>query len=213
MSLPFSLPVEAALIWAIVPCKPFKLAKSRLASILTPAERQALSRKLFQHTLTVLSVTPGIDRILAVSADDDALELAAGFSAAILREVDTPGLNVSLERARDYLRTQPADALIVIPADLPAMQPASLQPVLAALSDMQTIVLASDRRQTGTNLMAMPIQYAQPFAFGDHSFMVHCQLAEKTQMNIKILKDSALAFDLDLPEDYQFLMENSLYNT
>jgi 2-phospho-L-lactate guanylyltransferase len=194
------------LIWAIVPCKPFKLAKSRLASILTPAERQALSRKLFQHTLEVLSATPGLGQILVVSADEDALELAAGFSAAILPEVETPGLNISLERARDYLRTQPTDALMVIPADLPAMQPASLQPVLAALSDMQTIVLAPDRRQTGTNLLAMPIQYAQPFAFGEHSFMVHRQLAERAQMTVKIMKDSALAFDLDLPEDYQLLL-------
>jgi 2-phospho-L-lactate guanylyltransferase len=194
------------LIWAIVPCKPFKLAKSRLASILTPAERQALSRKLFQHTLEVLSATPGLGQILVVSADEDALDLAAGFSAAILPEMDTPGLNISLERARDYLRTQPADALMVIPADLPAMQPASLQPVLAALSDMQTIVLAPDRRQTGTNLLAMPIQYAQPFAFGEHSFMVHRQLAERAQMTVKIMKDSALAFDLDLPEDYQLLL-------
>ncbi|MBI5714221.1 MAG: 2-phospho-L-lactate guanylyltransferase, partial [Chloroflexi bacterium] len=42
-------------IWAIVPVKPLKRAKSRLASVLSVEEREAFSRAMLTHTLDVVA--------------------------------------------------------------------------------------------------------------------------------------------------------------
>jgi 2-phospho-L-lactate guanylyltransferase len=57
--------------WAIVPVKPLRRAKSRLAGVLSDDERALLSQHLLQHTLGVLKEIPEIERTLVVSRCSD----------------------------------------------------------------------------------------------------------------------------------------------
>ena len=63
-------------LWAIVPVKPLRHGKSRLAGVLTPDERTDLNRRLLDHTLATLSAIPEIEHVLVVSRDQSALALA-----------------------------------------------------------------------------------------------------------------------------------------
>ena len=62
--------------WAIVPVKPLRRGKSRLAGILTEDERTDLNRALLQHTLQVLSELREVDEVLVVSRDPQVLTIA-----------------------------------------------------------------------------------------------------------------------------------------
>ena len=63
-------------LWAIVPVKPLRRGKSRLAGILDEDERTELNRALLQHSLETLSGVPGVNEVLVVSRDPHALTIA-----------------------------------------------------------------------------------------------------------------------------------------
>jgi 2-phospho-L-lactate guanylyltransferase len=54
-------------LWAIVPVKPLRRGKSRLADVLTPDERADLNRRLLTHTLDTLTAIPEIEHVLVPS--------------------------------------------------------------------------------------------------------------------------------------------------
>ncbi len=59
--------------WAIIPVKPLRYGKSRLAHILSPDERAALTTEMLHYTLRVLENVPAIYRTLVISRDPAAL--------------------------------------------------------------------------------------------------------------------------------------------
>ena len=60
-------------LWAIVPVKPLRRGKSRLAGTLSEDKRTELNRALLEHTLETLSVVKEVDEVLVVSRDPNAL--------------------------------------------------------------------------------------------------------------------------------------------
>ncbi|HRJ75818.1 MAG TPA: hypothetical protein PLX90_07460, partial [Anaerolineales bacterium] len=63
-------------LWAIVPVKPLRRGKSRLAGTLSENERAELNQKLLEQTLTTLSNLKELDQVLVVSRDPQALTIA-----------------------------------------------------------------------------------------------------------------------------------------
>ncbi len=85
--------------WAIVPVKPLRRGKSRLAWVLSEEERTALNEYLLAHTLDTLKTIPEIEHILVISRDPGALALARSHGARTVQEDGAPHLNVALTRA------------------------------------------------------------------------------------------------------------------
>ena len=59
--------------WAIVPVKPIRRGKSRLAKALTDEQRAELNKNLLVHTVDILKTLPELEQILVVSRDPEAL--------------------------------------------------------------------------------------------------------------------------------------------
>ena len=51
-------------LWAIVPVKPLRRGKSRLAGVLTEEERLGLNSQLLTHTVDILGDIPEIEHVL-----------------------------------------------------------------------------------------------------------------------------------------------------
>jgi 2-phospho-L-lactate guanylyltransferase len=85
---PHALPAST---WAIVPVKPLRESKSRLANVLTVVQRVDLMATILQRTLRVLSRAQSIDRILVVSADPIVLSMAGERGAMTLDEPGATG--------------------------------------------------------------------------------------------------------------------------
>jgi len=192
-------------IVAVVPVKPLRRGKSRLADVLSVQERTQLNRYLFAHTLEVLKQVPEIERTLVVSRDNAALALARDYGAHTLQEQSNSQLNLALKRATMLLRAAAVSTLLVLPADLPLLTPEDVAALLEALPRPRGVALAPNAGQTGTNGLAMTPLGAMEFAYGPRSFSRHLALAKEAGLPVAVVAREGLARDLDWPQDLRLI--------
>jgi 2-phospho-L-lactate guanylyltransferase len=179
----------------LVPIKAFADAKVRLSPALSRPEREALARRLARHVLAAAAPLPAY-----VVCDDEAVaDLATREGAEVLW---TPGLGLDGAVQEGVARTLLAgfDRAVVAHADLPRV---------AGLADLaeasRGIVLAPDRRDDGTNVIALPTAAGFRFAYGPGSFARHVAEAERLALPATIVRDERFAWDVDLPADLEGL--------
>ncbi len=196
-------------IWAVVPVKALSESKSRLAEVLTPEQRIELSREMLAHTLEVLSQISQIEGTLVISPDEEVLALAEAAGAHPAQENGPPQLNQALNQATALAIEAEAQALLVLPADLPTIEPADVSALVQQVGDPPVLVIAPDLRRTGTNaLLTAPVGALQ-YAFGPDSFLRHVRQAEYFDFRIEVVDLPALNLDLDIPEDLAIYRERS----
>jgi 2-phospho-L-lactate guanylyltransferase len=193
--------------WAIVPVKPLYRSKSRLADVLTPEERETLSRKMLEHTLEVLTMCDSVHGVLVVSRDPAALAVAREFGVHTVQESGSPELNSALTRASRLVTTWGAKRVLVLPSDLPLLTLGDVQGLLENGHYPRQAVVSPDRREDGTNALVMKPPDLFGFSFGSGSFGVHLQQAAKTDAHVREYRSPTLALDVDLPEDLALYRE------
>ena len=188
-------------IWAIVPVKPLRHAKSRLAPVLGDEERLELSRDMLRTVLAALTEVSRIDRTLLVSRDPEALALGRHLGARTLSERPPIALNQALAQATKAAIGSGASAVLVLPADLPLITAQDIEALLDLVDPPPAIVLAPDRRRDGTNaLLTSPAPLIE-YSFGQASYDRHRAAALAAGVRVAVCDRPALALDLDLPED------------
>lgn len=143
-------------VWtAIVPVKPWGLAKSRLE--LREDHRAALARAFALDVLDTLVATPVIARIVVVTTEDALVDHAQALGAMVVRDppLMTAGLlNRSVETAREWAQFDAAeDPIVVVPADLPALTVAVVTQTLELLHPHRRSHVPDTSGQ-GTTLLA-----------------------------------------------------------
>jgi 2-phospho-L-lactate guanylyltransferase len=195
-------------IWVIVPVKPFDLAKSRLASVMRPAKRATLSKALLAKTLGVLRVAPSVARMVVVSRDPAALALARQYDATTVTEAGHPELNGAVRRAIMAVRALGAASVLVLPADLPQLEPADIEILVAAAGyQPQAVVIAPDRHGRGTNALLLHPAEVIDVAFGPDSFRDHVRRSEARGVPVTVVERAGLALDLDTPDDWALVRD------
>ena len=189
-------------IVAIVPIGSIENAKSRLGGTLDAEERRDLATAMIARTIRATIATPGIAETLVVSPDREALEQAAGLGARTMRQRGQ-GLNAGLREARDDAIAGGADAIAILPIDLPLVSPEAVSQLIALLSvdgERPLVVLAPDRHHRGTNgLLLAPPDAIEP-SFGGDSRAAHAACARDVgARHVEI--DGPLSVDLDTPDD------------
>ncbi len=106
--------------WALVPIRGLESAKSRLGGDLDAEERLELVTELLRRTLVATRDARRIEGTIVVTMDGDAAEMARRHDAIGLVE-RAPGLNEAIEAARSVAIARDASAILVLPADLPAV--------------------------------------------------------------------------------------------
>jgi 2-phospho-L-lactate guanylyltransferase len=188
-------------VWAIVPVKPLRQAKSRLAGVLSKEDRLELSQRMLTHTLEILGEIPSIERTLVVSRDSRALALARKLGARTVTERGSPQLNRALVRATLVARRYNVSAVLVLPADLPLLTREDIESLIARGSDPPVVVIAPDRRRSGTNALLSSPPSLIEYAFGPQSFPRHLEHARAAGVRLEICELPSLALDVDMPED------------
>ncbi|MGD8814230.1 MAG: 2-phospho-L-lactate guanylyltransferase [Anaerolineales bacterium] len=194
-------------IWAIVPVKPLRRSKSRLAHELSRDERALLSQRLLIHTLRALRDVQQIDRTLVVSRDSHALALARDFDARTVTERGHPQLNQALERATYVAQGYGVSSVLVLPADLPLLTSEDIEKFIEPLGDPPVVVIAADRKGVGTNALLVSPPGLIKFRFGPDSFAKHGSLAREAGARLEVCNLPNLGLDLDEPEDLTLLQE------
>ncbi|MCK4977406.1 MAG: 2-phospho-L-lactate guanylyltransferase [Anaerolineales bacterium] len=196
-------------LWAIVPVKPLRRGKSRLAHVLSQEERADLNRNLLVHTIDTLTAIPEIEQVLVVSRDQAALALAREHGARTVQENGAPQLNIALARATVVAKNYVARGVLIVPADLPLISPEDVRAMLERVQSPPVVVVAPDRHRQGTNaLLVCPVGLIE-YEFGPDSFQRHCDRAQQAGARLEICELPSLALDVDLPEDLD-LVESEL---
>ena len=190
-------------LWLVTPVKPFDESKSRLAAVLSQAERAALSRALLARTLRVAQDSGRFTELLVVSRADAALAVAAAAGAQTVRE-RRAGLNDALRQACAQACHAGADAALILPADLPYLTTGDIDLVLAAAQPGIDVVLAPSQDR-GTNALLLRLPRRLSLCYGPASFQRHQQAAAARGLTVAVCTSPNLAFDLDRPEDWEVL--------
>ncbi|HKQ84556.1 MAG TPA: 5-amino-6-(D-ribitylamino)uracil--L-tyrosine 4-hydroxyphenyl transferase CofH [Steroidobacteraceae bacterium] len=185
--------------WALIPIKPRAQCKTRLASILTAAQREALARELLAHVLATVRATRGIDRIALISRERDDVA-----DDVLLLEDRGSDLNTSLESGVDQALAAGASTVLVLPADLPHLRSDDVDRLLAG-ARTAGIAIAPDRHEHGTNALCFSAQARIRFQFGPGSFEQHRARARATGREALCVRSRGLGLDIDTAADWREL--------
>ncbi|HET9911572.1 MAG TPA: 2-phospho-L-lactate guanylyltransferase [Anaerolineales bacterium] len=197
-------------LWAIVPVKPLRRGKSRLAGALSEDERTDLNRSLLQNTLKTLSELKEVEEILVISRDPQALTIARNYGARTVRENGQPELNTALQRATVVAQVYTTGAVLILPADLPLITAEDVRTLIERAGEPPAVVIAPDRHGTGTNALLISPSGLIEYDFGENSFQRHCQRAREAGARLEIVNLPSLGLDLDLPEDLELVRKFEL---
>jgi 2-phospho-L-lactate/phosphoenolpyruvate guanylyltransferase len=194
------LPVGAPRIAAIIPVGTLEGAKTRLAGSLDAEERHDLVTGLLHRTVAAALAVEDLSDVVVVSPDSEVLRLAAEAGARTLRQ-RTRGLNAGLREARADVVAGGADAILIVPVDLPFATAGAIGELVGRLvADGPAVVLVTDRHATGTNALGLRPPDVIDVAFGPDSRAAHRSGAEAAGARYSEV-DGPLAIDLDTPED------------
>ncbi len=192
-------------IWAIVPVKPLRRGKSRLAGLLTEDQRTRLNRYLLQHILDTLNEVQEIEHTLVVSRDPAALALTRELGGRTVLENGAPQFNLALKRATAVAKMHGSHAVLILPADLPLVTAEDIRKLLKRGEGPPVVVIAPDRRADGTNALFVNPAGLLDYAYGPGSSRRHADLAAAAGARVEIVSSPSIALDLDIPEDLQAL--------
>lgn len=191
-----------ARVVAIVPVGTLEGAKSRLGGTLDAEERRDLAEAMLERTVRAALDADRLDDVVVVSPDREALARAAALGARTLRQ-RSQGLNQGLREARDDALAGGAEAIVVVPIDLPLVGPVPLAELVApldAVAERPLVVLAPDRHGRGTNGLVVAPPDAIEFGFGGDSRAAHRACAEAAGARF-VEVDGLLGLDIDTPDD------------
>lgn len=205
---------DLARTWAVVPIRGLETAKSRLGGDLDAEERLALVTEMLRRTLVATRDARLVSGTIVVTMDGDAAELARRHDAIGLVE-SAPGLNEAIEAARSVAIARGATAVLVLPADIPAVSSQAVDRLIEAAAaaapaaaiaapvgafSRGLVAMVGDRHGAGTNalLLAPPTVIAP--AFGGASRDAHASAATEAGARFVEL-ESPLSLDVDTSAD------------
>ena len=192
-------------LWAIIPVKPLRRGKSRLAGALSEDERTQLNRTLLEHTLKTLSGIRELEEVLVISRDPQALTIARNHGARTVREDGQPELNTALKRATVIAQVYATRGVLVLPADLPLITREDVLTLIQHADEPPVVVIAPDRHGKGTNALLMSPSGLIEYDFGENSFQRHCDRVRESGARLEIVDLPSLGLDLDVPEDLEII--------
>lgn len=179
----------------VVPLKSFDLAKGRLSDALTPAQRAELAQTMATRVVTATHDLPA----WVVCDDPDVAAWALSHAVGIIWREPT-GLNNAARAGVEWCRQDGHARVIIAHGDLPL---ATDMTWLAKMTE--DVVVVTDRRQDGSNVVVVPADADFKFQYGPGSAAKHQVEAERLGLSFALLEDPELSWDIDVPEDLEGL--------
>ncbi len=195
----------------MVPLRTLAGGKARLGEALDAEEREELVLGMLTQTLSLLSTWTTCVRVHVVTPDPTVAHLVTTPTISTIAQ-HGEGLNEGLALGIAAARHEGARSVLILPADLPLLDRASLDRLmeaadaaLAAGSGRPLVTIAPSDARDGTNgLLLFPSDVIAP-AFGARSFEAHVRAAAAADATLQVVTDGGLGFDLDTPEDLEVL--------
>lgn len=184
---------------AIMPVKPWGLAKSRLD--LHDDDRMRLARAFSLDVLDVVLAAEQVDRVVVVTAENELGAIARNAGAIVV--VDRPMLargllNRAIDSARQWAKVNtPSAPLVVVPGDLAALTASVLDETLTLLAAHERSFVP-DAFGMGTTLLAASRPELLVPAYGPRSSLHHSDAGYRAMPHVdhRARRDVDTAADL-----------------
>ncbi len=195
---------------ALVPARDFEKGKSRLSGSLSDEKRASLGEWMLGRVLEAVSASGEVDRIGVLSDGGPVLSLAESKGA---EAIACPGhdLNADLGAGRSWALERGARSLLIVPADLPALNPSDVDAMIARADAVPGgCAVLSPSADGGTNglLLCPPGEFT--FSFGPGSFGRHLEAAKDALLHPIRFENEGFGLDVDTPADLSALAETGM---
>lgn len=195
---------------ALVPFKCFTRAKRRLRTSFADEAVEELGRAMLLDVLDALLGAPSLESVSVLTDDQAVAEVARRAGAQVRIETPDPGLNPAIDLGNASAEAAGCDATLVMLGDLPLLQSADIEAVLAAGSQHPVVIVPSE--DGGTALLYRRPPGCIPARFGKDSAAAHIQAARDAGVEPRVLAelDECVRVDLDTPEDAKRVVESGI---
>ncbi len=187
-------------IWAALPVKEFAGAKQRLASLLSPSERQAFAAAMLEDVLEVLAPAP-LAGIVVNTLDPVAAALARRYGALVVSEGARDGHTGAVAAMARILAAEGRAGMLALPGDIPRVTAAEIAALRAAHRPAPSFTIAPAHDERGSNAVLVSPPDVVALRFGDDSFWPHLDAARRQGVEPTVVKLPGIALDIDRPED------------
>lgn len=174
----------------LVPVKAFSRAKLRLAPVLDLSARRMLVRHMAALVVAAAEPLP-----VTVVCDDDEVATWAGEAGASVVWAPGQGLDGAVGWGVAALADAGFTRVVVAHGDLPLARD------LSGLAAGPGVTLVPDRHDRGTNVAVVPAGSGFRFSYGPGSFARHRDEALRLGLPVQVVREPALAWDVDDPAD------------
>ncbi len=182
--------------YILIPVRPFEEGKTRLATVLGPAERTTLNRRFFDHVFGVACQAVGPARCIVVSRSAEVRKLAEAAGARAVVETGND-LNAALSQGAGEVPA--GEAVLVLSTDLPGLGVDDVAAMIKA-GESADVVIAPDEAGVGTNALLLSRVGAVPFLYGSDSFAAHTAAAMAIELTLGQVDRPGFTVDIDTPE-------------
>ncbi|MBV9194806.1 MAG: 2-phospho-L-lactate guanylyltransferase [Solirubrobacterales bacterium] len=185
---------------AVLPMKSFSQAKHRLRNELSAGDRRALVEAMFCDVLIALRRAAAVARVVVVSADRGAQQIAVGYGATVVSDAERGHNHAATVGVRAVLELG-GDRALLVPGDCPAVSPGDLDALIARPAAPRSVLIVPDRHGTGTNALLLTPPDALATSFGAGSRRRHVTAAAGKNVEAEVVEVGSLAMDVDTPDD------------
>jgi len=189
-------------VCAVVPVKTLRDSKRRLSAVLNPHERRLLAVAMLEDVLAALKKSEVQETV--VVSNDSVIHEVADKHGVVYLEAGQSGLNSAIEEATNWCVQNGADAVLVLPADIPFVSSRDINK-MTKLGAEETSVVLSPSQDDGTNAMLLNPPNSIKMCFGPRSFARHIKEARSRKVEVKFYYSAEIALDIDSVEDLKQL--------
>lgn len=185
---------------AILPVKRLDAAKQRLAAGLDEERRRQLAGAMVADVLEAIGNARAIERLIVVSGDPIAQELASEAGAEVVPDPEDAGHVEAAQAGIARAEVEGAERVVLLAGDCPLLDPRELDRLLTGVPG-RYVGIVPDRHGTGTNALLLSPPDAIAPSFGEGSRTRHVEAARETGIPFAIEELPSIELDLDTPAD------------
>jgi 2-phospho-L-lactate guanylyltransferase len=180
--------------------KRFDAAKQRLAAGIDEERRRDLAGAMLADVLQAIGNARTVERLIVVTGDPIAQELAAEAGAEVVPDPEDAGHVVAAQAGIARAEIKRAERVVLLAGDCPLLDPRELDRLLTGVPGSY-VGIVPDRHGTGTNALVLSPPDAIVPAFGEGSKARHVEAARQAGIPFGIEELPSIELDLDTPAD------------
>jgi 2-phospho-L-lactate guanylyltransferase len=193
-------------VWAGVPVKAFIGAKQRMASILTPVQREVLAATMLEDVLSALAGATRLAGVVVNTIDPLAAALAARYGARVVTEGALDGHTGAVNGMARVLAAEGKSALLTVPGDIPRVTSAEIDAVVSSCRPAPSFTIVPAHDELGSNAVLCAPPFSVPLRFGDDSYFPHLMAARAQGIEPTVVRLPGIGLDIDHPADLRAFM-------